>query len=246
MHWKKEFLFFSNILKNMNLTVSCLQSPEDLKPFSNCLTSDSTNTIYRIRTSGFYFLFFRLPDTQPASYISIGPYVVSSVFAEKETAPQTFLWDSRTHRRKRPLHHCKYLWRIALGNPRQFFFSEYRNPCRSRTESHYGKSGHGAPKRNSAEHTAHGRILRLRERTAEAGQPGAMECHRNLSEPFLCPQEKLFCFPLGKHSGMEESPEHYVKHFTAQSCRICRRTSDSYWTPFLPYAGKNCEAVPSH
>lgn len=90
MHWKKEFLFFSNILKNMNLTVSCLQSPEDLKPFSNCLTSDSTNTIYRIRTSGFYFLFFRLPDTQPASYISIGPYVVSSVFAEKETAPQTF------------------------------------------------------------------------------------------------------------------------------------------------------------
>lgn len=74
----------------MNLTVSYLQNEEDLKPFSNCLTSDSSNTIYRIRTSGFYFLFFRYPDANPTSYISIGPYAVSSDFVDKQNMRKTF------------------------------------------------------------------------------------------------------------------------------------------------------------
>lgn len=90
MYCEKEFLFFCKILENMNLQVSRLQFQEDLKPFANCLDSDSSNTIYHIQASGFYFIFFRYPDTDSVFYVSIGPYVLSSEHTDMHPIHQTF------------------------------------------------------------------------------------------------------------------------------------------------------------
>ena len=90
MYCEKEFLFFCNILKNLNLNVSRLHSKEDLKPFGNNLAFDSPNAIYRIQDSGFYFIFFRYPDTDSAFYVSIGPYTLSSEHINMHNQHLTF------------------------------------------------------------------------------------------------------------------------------------------------------------
>lgn len=90
MYCEKEFLFFCNILKNLNLNISRLHSKEDLKPFGNGLAFDSPNTIYRIQDSGLYFIFFRYPDTDSAFYVSIGPYALSSAHINMHNQHLTF------------------------------------------------------------------------------------------------------------------------------------------------------------
>lgn len=94
MTYQAELQFTERLLQNMNLCIQYLKGPQDYDEFAeknlwnlfhqeniiiefqkNFLSIFEENIIYRIRDAFFCnFLVFRLPDTTPATFASIGPY----------------------------------------------------------------------------------------------------------------------------------------------------------------------------